>query len=217
MRKFIGMTGIVVVLLIAAGGPASGAEICDGVGTTFLDDVIVPAGATCDFGFGGDIVFGDVTLEPGATLVKDSGPLAILGDVRGTDIESLQIGGCDVMGGIDIDGAAGNVSIAACSVNASVNIQGVAGVLRISGCEIGHRLRVIRNVGDPGTDMNIASNTVDGDIVINDNEHTLTANIDSNKLSGRLTCRNNVPPPSSKGSDGTIALRGQEGQCADLP
>ena len=216
MGRF-GLPLLAVVLLMAAASQIAAAEICDGIGSTFLDDVIVPAGATCDLGFGGDIIFGDVTLEPGATLLKSSGPLAILGDVRGSDIESLDIGGCSVMGGIDIDGAAGDVSVLACAVHASINVQGVAGTVRISGCDIGHRLRVIRNVGAPGTNMHIASNVVDGDIVVNDNEHVLSANIDSNKLSGRLTCRNNVPDPSSKGSDGTIALRGQEGQCADLP
>jgi hypothetical protein len=46
---------------------------------------------------------------------------------------------------------------------------------------------------------------------------TILGDVDSNKLSGRLTCRNNVQDPGSKGSDGTVALRGQEGQCADLP
>jgi len=89
--------------------------------------------------------------------------------------------------------------------------------VRISSCAIGHRLRVIENVGGPGAALEVASNVVSGDIVVNDNHHLLTANIDSNKLSGRLTCRNNVPDPSSVGSDGTIALKGQEGQCSDLP
>lgn len=46
-----------------------------------------------------------------------------------------------------------------------------------------------------------ASNVVGGDIIVVDDKHSLPAHVDSNKLSGRLTCRDNVPDPGSVGSE----------------
>ena len=150
---------------VSAGDPASSPGACTGtIGDRAVDDVRVPAGATCRLV--GTTVTGNVSVAPGGTL--EARGVAVDGDVEGQGAHQVVISAGSTIGGnlqLEQGGAA---AVGRAVVRGDVQWLRQAGPLTIRQAVVGGNLQVDQNRGW----LIIARSRVGGDLQCHQNVRT---------------------------------------------
>jgi len=144
---------------------------CHGsIGATAVEEVDVPAGATCTLE--GTIVGGNVTIGGGATLVARN--VSINGDVQAEGALVVDVTGPSTIGG-----------------NFQIEDGGSS---TVTGTQIGGDLKW----ESQGGRLEARGNTIAGNLQADENGGGLT--LAENSVGGDVQCEENVPPPSGGGN-----------------
>jgi len=179
------------------------ATTCVGfLGPGTFDDIVVPSAATC-------------LLRPGTFVDGDV-------DVEPTGFLSTFLGGVTIDGDVHAEGAF-IVSITCSTVNGNVDIDGTTSFSRVTGSTVGGDVK-IENSGtsiivgpSPGFALCPGGNIIGGNVELEDNTTTFSANVAANTIGGDLECENNSPPPVLGPSATLNTVFGdKEGQCVGL-
>lgn len=195
---------VIGALALALGMPAPAAaapaRICDdatapiGFGETVRGNLVVPAGAACNFAAA--TVRGDVTVEPGGTL-----GLRALSDVRGsisaTSASRVSIVDSVVRGNVSVSGSSPDASgflVGRSEVRGSVNASGVV-----------------------GRQIVLDDTTVRGGVILRNNTETGGRGVvvSANVIGGNLDCSGNAPEVVNSDRSNTVG-GAKLGQCAGL-
>jgi len=200
----IGIVIILVIVLIPNTPEAKAAATpCVGsLGPGTFGNIVVPSGATCLLR-PGTFVNGNVKVEP-------------------TGFLSTFLGGVTIDGNVKAKGAF-IVSITCSTVNGIVDIKGTTLFSRVTGSTVGGNVMIMKSgtsiiVGfSPGFTLCDNRNTIGGNVILQDNTTTFSANVAKNTIGGNLICKNNSPPPVLGPSAISNTVSGKKlGQCALL-
>jgi hypothetical protein len=183
-----------IALVAVAGIPSAFAETtrCIGTpiaGTTMLDNVKVPRGATCTLS--NVKVKGNIKVGPDATLVATN--VNVKGSVQAKEYRSVTINGASKVGG-SIQLIEGGEAMT----------QSVA---RINGTRVKGEIQLDENFGS----VVITNNRVNGDVQLWENAGA--SSIATNLVGGNLQCKENLPEPVGAGN---MVKGNAEDQCEDL-
>jgi hypothetical protein len=183
-------TALAVVAVVSVPGAFGETTRCVGApvaGTTTLDNVKVPRGATCTLN--GVRVKGNIKVGEDARLIATN--VNVKGSVQAKEFASVRINGASKIGGsIQLAEGFGN-----------------GGLVTITGTRVKGEIQLDDNFGT----VAITSNRVNGDIQLFDNAGAST--ITSNLVGGNLQCKENLPAPTGSGN----MVRGNaEDDCEDL-
>lgn len=194
-------TIIASILLLAAISPsllaaASDDETtCLGILTGDVDaDLTVPSGTLCIITTGATID-GDVDVEPGGALQVDPGA-TIFGDIIATQPAPLiDVGSRSpdaVVIGPPFLGVTDDTPDEPATIMGDVVVKGSTGVVAIRHSIIGGDLVIKHTDGGFGVLININTNIIDGDIIIEDNEVECLCALFDNKVGGDVQVNNNI-------------------------
>lgn len=144
---------------------------CTGtIGAVTLDELTVPAGATCTLN--GTRIEGSVDVEGGATLVANG--ITVTGNLRGRSASRVEVlSGSFISGNLRIENG---------------------GSARVFGSRIDGNLIFESN----GSGVDASGNQVGGNVEVEENTGGVV--ISNNSISGNLKCVDNSPPPTGGGN-----------------
>jgi hypothetical protein len=186
-RLVVAASAIALVAVIAVPGAFGETTKCIGTpvaGTTTLDNVKVPRGATCTLS--GVKVKGNIKVGEDATLIATN--VNVKGSIQAKEFKSVRINGASKIGGsIQLLEGFGN-----------------GGMATISGTRVKGEIQLDDNFGT----VVISNNRVNGDIQLFDNAGAST--IATNLVGGNLQCKENLPNPIGAGN---VVKGNAEDQC----
>jgi hypothetical protein len=182
-----------IALVAAVGVPGAFAETtrCIGTpvaGTTMLDNVKVPRGATCTLS--NVRVKGNIKVGEDATLIATN--VNVKGSVQAREFASVRVNGASKVGG---------------SIQLVGGFATTGTLATISGTRVKGEIQLDENFGT----VVIANNRVNGDVQLFENAGAST--LATNLIGGNLQCKENLPGPIGAGN---MVKGNAEDQCEDL-
>jgi hypothetical protein len=191
-RLVVAASAIALVAVAAVPGAFAETTRCIGTpiaGTTMLDNVKVPRGATCTLT--NVKVKGNVKVGSDATLVSTN--VNVKGSIQAKEYRSVTINGASKVGG---------------SIQLIEGGEGMTqSVARINGTRVKGEIQLDENFGS----VVITNNRVNGDVQLFENAGA--ASIATNVIGGNLQCKENLPGPIGAGN---MVKGNAEDQCEDL-
>lgn len=186
-RLVVAAGAIALVAAIAVPGAFGETTKCIGTpvaGTTTLDNVKVPRGATCTLS--GVKVKGNIKVGEDATLIATN--VNVKGSIQAKEFTSVRINGASKVGG---------------SIQLLEGL-GAGTLATISGTRVKGEIQLKDNMGT----VVVSNNLVNGDIQVFENAGA--SSISTNMVGGNLQCKENLPDPIGAGN---IVRGNAEDQC----
>lgn len=161
------------MLLILAGSTQALAEErrCTGsLGAITLDNVLVPANATCTLT--GTRIKGNIVVKSGGALVANR--VVVIGSVQAEGAKSVTVRRSSRVGG-SIQAVQGGAAVVAnSSIDGSIQLESNRRMLRVLNNSVGADVQLFQNTGG--------------------------AEVSDNRIDGNLQCKENVPKPTGSGN-----------------
>ena len=137
-------------------------RVCVGaIGPETVDNVVVPAGATCTLN--GTFAKGTVKVERGATLQAQS--VRVIGNVQGEGATLVAVRSSSVGGSVQVK-QGGAAETTGSQVTGDIQYDQESGPLRVADNDVNGSVQVMQNRGG----VLIATNTIDGNLQCKENE-----------------------------------------------
>ena len=193
MRTRLVVATSVIALVAVVGVPGAFGETtkCIGApiaGTTTLDNVKVPRGATCTLS--GVKVKGNIKVGEDATLIATN--VNVKGSIQAKEFTSVRINGASKIGG---------------SIQLIEGFATTGALATINGTRVKGEIQLDENFGA----VVITNNRVNGDVQLFDNAGS--SSIATNLIGGNLQCKENFPAPIGAGN---MVKGNAEDQCEGL-
>jgi hypothetical protein len=205
-RVYLGNPGVIQITAGNETPPTSG-NTCNGTfGGTFNGNLTISNTQVCDLV--NATVNGNITVNPGGTLILDGGNAT--GNVQGQG-GKLVLNAATIDGNVQINGGSFTIGPET-TINKNVDIQNTPQALahnQVCGATINGNLRFHNNGGavDIGA-ASCAGNLIGGNLQVQNNNAPVT--IFANTISKNLQCSQNSPAPNG----GSNVAKSDQGQCA---